>query len=298
VQQQLPDPVLFQQIKACASWADCLALLHSHGPQLDAMLLSSLCTHSVHLYELQQYHNMMSATATHPAQMPPQDSNHPSKSAAGNRHSSSSSGTSRAGDIAVQQQYMACLSSLALQLALSGSCRPQQYSNVLWCFARCSYSLPPAWMHAYLNQVRWLFVSGVACHSVLHCGRCVPATPCVCGELMQRNWRARTHEKLVGVVGGHHGLVRVYAVCVCWQLSMLPVCFNRTSGGTTANNICALFCLSCLVYCTSHCCRCSSSCSTFLHATWVSSFGQQQHFRHLCRPHSCTYSLQHQGQGL
>lgn len=162
VQQQLPDPVLFQQIKACTSWADCLALLHSRGPQLDAMLLSTLCTHTVHLFEVQQYHNMISATATHPAQMPIQDGNHSSnvsssKPAAGNRDSSSSSGsTSRHGDTAVQQQYMSCLSGLALQLALSGSCRPQQYSNVLWCFARCSYSLPPAWMHAYLSQVRWL----------------------------------------------------------------------------------------------------------------------------------------------
>jgi hypothetical protein len=53
----------------------------------------------------------------------------------------------------VYAQYMLQLSEMALSLACSGSFRGQQYSNLLWCFARCRCKLPLFWMHKYLSQV-------------------------------------------------------------------------------------------------------------------------------------------------
>jgi hypothetical protein len=68
-------------------------------------------------------------------------------------------------------QYMLQLSNLALSIACSGGFRGQQYSNVLWCFARCGYELPPLWMHRYLSQVS-SSIAEVCCAACYRFGLC------------------------------------------------------------------------------------------------------------------------------
>jgi len=162
-QRLLPDQALFQRIKACASWADCLQLLAVHGSSLDAMLISTLCTHTVYLFELQQY-NLSGPTASTAMQQAAPPAPHSSSepcpagsniSSSQTHHSSSraSTATRSVGSKAEQSQYMQQLSALALRVASSGTFWGQQYSNVLWCFARCGCKLTPLWVQQYLKQV-------------------------------------------------------------------------------------------------------------------------------------------------
>lgn len=159
----LPDQALFQRVKACASWADCLQLLAEHGSSLDAMLISTLCTHTVYLFELQQYNlsgpiasaamQQAAPAAAHNSCEPCPEGSDTSSSQTHHSSSRASTAARSVGSKAEQTQYMHQLSALALRVVISGTFWGQQYSNVLWCFARCGCKLPPLWVQQYLKQV-------------------------------------------------------------------------------------------------------------------------------------------------
>jgi hypothetical protein len=135
------------------------------------MLLSTLCTHTVHVFQVQQYNMLTDAPGQSSLRQQQQSVPDDVASASNNgtavstrRTSSSnirrisSSSSSRNGrsltDSVAYSQYMLALCQVTLSLACSGTFRPQQYSNVLWCFARCGYRPPTLWVDKYLTQVR------------------------------------------------------------------------------------------------------------------------------------------------
>lgn len=157
----LPDPLLFSSIKSCSSWLDCQRLLTANAEQLDAMLLSTLITQTVYVYQI---HPQQQHATTSSQDLPGTNAVDAHQQAQLQAHQALSAGTivrgtrrsSRSGSASSKVAFQHYLEQMAqVSMLLIRSFRPQQFSNVLWGLVKCGYKPSAVFVDRYLAQV-WL----------------------------------------------------------------------------------------------------------------------------------------------